>query len=382
MVFFKITQRPFFCLSYYDNFRTFVTINHYPHHPKHVNVSGLHQQQPISDGQVRVEPLVGILQVLRELGADPIEVMTSVGLHPDLFDDSENTMLFATAGRLLKGCAARTQCPHFGLLVGQRAGPASLGLAGHLLLHSPDVGSALRALILHLHLQDQGAVPGLSVEQDLAVLSYAIYQPGVEGIDQIYDIAMAIAFNILRALCGPIWLPTEVLFSHHRPEDVGAYRRCFQAPVRFDMEQTALVFPATWLDYSVKGADPVLLRQLEQRIAAFEQLNHHDLVGPLRRALRTLLIARQCSLEQVAQLFSMHRRTLNRRLEVRGITFRGLVDEVRYEIARQLLENTGMPVVQIAATLDYSDASAFTRAFRRWSGTTPTAWRARLDRRD
>jgi AraC-like DNA-binding protein len=55
------------------------------------------------------------------------------------------------------------------------------------------------------------------------------------------------------------------------------------------------------------------------------------------------------------------------------------VYEVRYEIARQLLEDTRMSMGQIAATLDYGDASAFSRAFRCWSGQNPTAWRARLD---
>jgi AraC-like DNA-binding protein len=73
----------------------------------------------------------------------------------------------------------------------------------------------------------------------------------------------------------------------------------------------------------------------------------------------------------------MHGRTLNRRLKARGTTFQSLVDEVRYEIARQLLEHTHMSMSQIAATFDYTDASAFTRAFRRWSGTTPAAWRRR-----
>ena len=72
----------------------------------------------------------------------------------------------------------------------------------------------------------------------------------------------------------------------------------------------------------------------------------------------------------------MHRRTLNRRLAGFGTTFRELVDESRYEAARQMLESSAMEVREIAAWLGYADASAFTRAFRRWSGTTPALWRA------
>ena len=71
----------------------------------------------------------------------------------------------------------------------------------------------------------------------------------------------------------------------------------------------------------------------------------------------------------------MHSRTLNRRLNAFGTRFQALVDEIRFEIARQMLEDSRREVGQIAMTLDYADASAFTRAFRRWSGTTPAEWR-------
>ncbi len=336
------------------------------------------QKIAVSEGALRVGPLISVPQVLRKLGADPAEIVAGVDLDLSLFDDPENTIPFATMGRLLKWCAACTRCPHFGLLIGQQGGASSLGLIGFLVQHSPDVGTALRNLILHLHLHDRGATPVLSVEQGVAVLSYLIYQQGVEGSSQIYDGAIAITFNILRALCGPAWVPTEVLFSHRPPAHPGPYRCFFRAPLRFDMEQTALVFPAQWLNHPVADVDPRLRQIIEQKIAEIEKLDSSDLVGQLRRILRILLMTRRSSLAQVASLFALHRRTVNRRLQAQGTTFQALVDEVRYEIARQLLENTHMSISQIAATLDYSDASAFTRAYRRWSGMAPVTWRARL----
>jgi AraC-like DNA-binding protein len=72
----------------------------------------------------------------------------------------------------------------------------------------------------------------------------------------------------------------------------------------------------------------------------------------------------------------MHSRTLTRRLKASGCNFKALVDEGRFEIAREMLQNTSLDVSRIAASLDYADASAFTRAFRRWSGATPAVWRA------
>jgi AraC-like DNA-binding protein len=96
--------------------------------------------------------------------------------------------------------------------------------------------------------------------------------------------------------------------------------------------------------------------------------------------LRTALVTGHAKSDQVAALFSMHCRTLNRRLNAFGTGFQKLVDEGRFEIARQMLEDSATEVAQIAGLLDYADASAFTRAFRRWSGTTPARWRATRDR--
>jgi AraC-like DNA-binding protein len=73
----------------------------------------------------------------------------------------------------------------------------------------------------------------------------------------------------------------------------------------------------------------------------------------------------------------MHSRTLTRRLEAYGTSFKALADEGRFEIAVQMLRDTSLDVQGVAAVLDYADASAFTRAFRRWSGTTPAVWRAK-----
>ena len=75
----------------------------------------------------------------------------------------------------------------------------------------------------------------------------------------------------------------------------------------------------------------------------------------------------------------MHERTLNRRLRSEGTTFHRQLDAVRHEVSLQLLSNTAMRLAEIAATLGYADASAFVRAFRRWSGTTPEGWRRAHD---
>ena len=99
------------------------------------------------------------------------------------------------------------------------------------------------------------------------------------------------------------------------------------------------------------------------------------LTDDLRRVLRTEPLRNTCSAAGIARLFSMHRRTMNRHLHTEGLAFRQVANEVRFEIACELLANTDMALSQVAAALKYSEPSAFTRAFRRWSGQTPSAWR-------
>ena len=100
----------------------------------------------------------------------------------------------------------------------------------------------------------------------------------------------------------------------------------------------------------------------------------------LRRVLRTELLREACSAASIARLFSMHRRTLHRHLHMEGQAFRRIADEVRFEIACEMLANTDMALTQVAAALKYSELSAFTRAFRRWSGQTPSEWRTHHSR--
>ncbi len=337
--------------------------------------SDLTLQRPIGRGVVRVGVAKEIVPVLGEMGVDTDIVFRKAGLDARLFGDQDNVIPYAALGRVLTACVMHTECLHFGLLLGQRGAISSLGPVGGLLQHSPTVGEALSALIRHSHLHDRGAATTLFVDGDVAVLGYAIYEPDVESPGQISDGVMAVATNVMRRLCGPDWAPDEVLLSQHQAVDPAPYRRFFQAPVRFGQEAAALVFPTHWLDHRIADADPVFRKVFEDRIRELEAAAEGDWKESLRRVLRTEILANRCSAATVADRFAVHRRTLSRHLQAEGARFQRLVDETRFEIARQLLTQTKIPLSQVAAALGYSEASAFTRAFRRWTGQAPAAWR-------
>jgi len=343
-------------------------------------LEGFDHAAPVGEGRIRTDVLGGVPRLLRKLGVQPGELLASLGLAPQLLDAPHNEIPFSALGPLLLAGAARTRRPHFGLLVAEPVRLAGLGLVGRLAACAPDVGTGLRDLCDHMHVRDRGAVVSLAVGGSTASLGYAIYargSEGAEGSDEIYDAALAIGANLLRDLCGPRATPTQVLFSHREPADPRPWRRCFGAPVLFDADRTEIAFPARWLSRRPPGADAALHRRLEAQVRELESRAANDLVAGLRRALRTRLLGGKVSVGEVARMLAIHRRTLNRRMETLNTSVHDVAEELRFEVARQLVGSTAMPLIEIAAALGYADASGFTRAFRRWSGSTPSAWRRR-----
>lgn len=326
---------------------------------------------------VRVAVLRHLPEVLRGFGVPFEPLLAGLGLPPDLMDNPENTIAVASGAELLARCAERTRCPHLGLLLGRQASLASLGVIGRLALNQTNVGTALRELARTQHLHGRAGVPAFVVKDDVAI--YSLTLEGFLGIGalQVQDLSAAIGFNLIRDLCGPGWTPTEVMLPHSTPRDRRPYDRYFRAPVRFDAEWIGVAFPARWLSHRVTGADPSLRGTLQERVDAAAARSADDLTTRTRRALYILVMQGKGSMGSVADLMGMHRRTLNRRLAASGTSLSDLLEDVKSHIARQLLADTTMSIIEIASTLSYADAGTFTRAFRRWTGMPPSEWRNR-----
>jgi AraC-like DNA-binding protein len=156
-----------------------------------------------------------------------------------------------------------------------------------------------------------------------------------------------------------------------RPRRLDAYRQFFRAPR--PLERTAIVFSANLPGGPLPEANAEGFGRIEEQART---LGYAGLVSRIRRALRVLLLSGRSSGEDVARLLSMHRRTLSRHLRAQGLTFQQVLDETRFETACQLLDTTRVPLTEIAALLGYAESSVFSRAFRRWSGTSPSSRRA------
>jgi AraC-like DNA-binding protein len=319
-------------------------------------------------------------RLLRQAGVDPAEVALEAGIDSSLFADPAAVISFDALDRYLVKCVQATRCPHFSLLLGAEEGFANLGMVGRLVEHSPTVASALRNLSANFHHYELGATVTLVADDDTAVLEYAIEQR-VTAPELIADGAMAIAVGILRHMCGPRWAPIELQLRRSRPARTEPYRRILGERVRYGCPRNALLFPAQWLSHPLRGAAPDLRRFFRDQLAAMGGERPSAFPARLRGIIRSRLLGGTCASEDAARALAVSRRTLHRRLAANGTTFERELDEVRYDIARQMLEHSSAPMLEITASLSYANSSAFTRAFRRWSGHTPTEWRKQRSQR-
>lgn len=320
----------------------------------------------------RVGAFAGVPALIERLGGNASAVLTAAGLTPEALSDPEGRVPYSACLSLLGIAAEQTGCPHFGLLTGRMCHLAELGVVGEVARHSPTVGRALESLTGHQHLHADGGLTFLLHRGGYVDLGYASLCGSSRGGAHMYDAVLAACMNVMEELYGPEWLPYEVLLPRSKPRDIAQYRALFKVVPHFDSDQCALRFPAQDLSRPVAAADPARRRVAEQRLAL---LARPQLVPQVYRALRKLMLEDRHSGDDVARVLGMHRRTLNRRLKEQGVTFQEILDEVRFDAARDLLANSDIHLDDIAAALGYAAVTPFMRTFRRWSGTTPGRWR-------
>ena len=310
----------------------------------------------LRESTVRVGPLFNIPALLLKLGCDPGPVFERAGFNIDELADTDPRITYLAASRLLAECVVATGCEHFGLLLGQMAGPSYLGVAGFLVRSAATVGQALEALVKNLDLHDEGGVSNLSIETDYTRLSFHVHQPGVSAIGQVYDMSAAIMYNTMHSLCGDDWNATQICLVRRKPADLTPYKQYFRAPLIFDSEICGIVFSSYYLKCTPPTADELLHHHLELEADALHQVQHHEIGEMLPAILQKGLLMGQ-TYEEGLSIATQE------------------LDIVRESLSLQLLQSSSLPICDIAASLGYADSSGFIRAFQRWIGNSPASWR-------
>lgn len=322
----------------------------------------------------RVGGFAALPGLLAARGVAPAQVLSVSGLAADALELPARQVGFAASARVLSEAVQATGCEHFGVLAGSETHLDDLGFLGSEMRSAVALGPALRSLAAHHHHICTGGAVLLQEQERMVRLGYVVFHPNLDNLGPAHDYAAAAGVSLIRQLCGQDWNPGEVLLPRRRPANPRPYQAFFRCPLQFDAELCELRFPTGALNQGLlptAGKRQVVATPPDLRVAG------EHLLPQLYRAARMQLLQGEAGGEQIASMLGLHRRSLSRRLEACGQSFQRVLDDVRYMMARELLADTDLPVVDIALALGYAEASPFVRAFRRWSGHAPTQWRTR-----
>lgn len=265
-----------------------------------------------------------------------------------------------------------------GLHVAQTGRPGDLGVVDYLLRHCGTLGEAFHVLTRYVRILHDGWSLTVGEQGSSMAISLAP-QPSRNSSRAAVEWGLARIVLLARELTGERFVPTRVRFWHAPPPDVREYREAFGCPVHFRQQRNEIIVPREAFALPIADADPrlwsVLTRCAEGVLADLPR--SEDLLLQLRGAILTELECGGVTLHAVAKRMRVSTRTLQRRLRELGTTHKTELDRARSTVARRLLRDQKLAVGEAAHRLGYSEPSTFHRAFKRWTGQTPGAFRAR-----
>lgn len=321
---------------------------------------------------LQLQPLV---LVLSKLGLDAQRVFGQLGLSLEYIADSSARVPAGIEFDVWDAveAAAGDDC---GMRIAEHVEAGALGAYEYLLRNSITLRAAIEAANRYERVVDDLTRVSLIEEGSIARLRLwrvGDYPHPAQGVECTFAV---IARLVASAVQGAKL--HEVRFAHRQSGSLELRTRWFGCPVSFDQTHSELVFPAAILDARNTFADPrlgqVLEEQVQRMLAALP--TEDPLIHRARVMLAALLAAGNASLETLADELHMSARTLRRRLEEQGTSYKALLDDLRKQLACHYVAQTDQSLEQVAARLGFTEPSTFYRAFKRWQGTTPAAYRA------
>lgn len=327
------------------------------------------------DNLIRSTALTGFSELVRELGGDPDKILAQVGIRPQELEGSEGLLTTTAFVQALHLAATQTQFSDFGLRLGVRQKLETLGPVGLLARQCSDAREALLVISRYIRLHNPGSVVEVDVQSNKTYLSYDDITPGLPRNPQICDLALGMGVGLMTLFLGKDWRPSGVYFVHRKPDDLSYFQKVFKAPLFFDQEIYALSFESSALEVSLSAADPQLKDFFSRYVADLEHRHKSSTGTTVEHLIRSLLSTGQCSETKVAHILKVHPRTLQRKLKQEGSTFKGLLGQIRSELAVSYLSASDIPLTGIATALGYSELSAFTRFFKERFGLAPSEFK-------
>jgi len=330
--------------------------------------------QALGEHRVRTLSLSGLRDLLRDYGVDHRPIFEEAGLPPDHGDD----LTWMSLERLVSALtlAARvTGDRFFGLKHGSR-GRFTANPLGYLMANSPDLRTGLRnfarfqPVLSTNHLEFVETAGGAGRVE----FSYPVTMPNVV---QMTDFVLMRFVTRIRGAAGSHWRPVSVGLMHRQPADMSEYERHLGSRIFFDQPVNSITISAATLALPMPNADPQLFklvkRYCEEEIERQKSANHP--LNGIREAMTRCLQQGGFSPKHVAKELGITPSSLHRRLKTEGTSFLRFLDDTRRCLTHRYLMESSLKLTDIAARVGYSELSAFSRAARRWFGTSPRSFR-------
>jgi AraC-like DNA-binding protein len=317
-----------------------------------------------------------LAEVAEQKGVNPDSLCRGLGFTFEDLQDPAQRISYRQAVAMIQRALKALPNQGLGLWVGAQNVLGTLGLLGHVLSLCKTLRDAFELGIRHQH--TSGGIVVSSVEEagDRVFVDAQCRLPFADvqlcAVEEFF--ASLLVYG--RALVGADFKPMAVEFMHAAPDYLSEYSRLLGPDVRFGCLQNRMVIAAHWLDVHLPNHHSLALRQAVKllELEATQVNQKMDLIQAVERAIARDL-TEGSHIEKIAGDLNMSSRTLRRRLTEHSLTFETLLEQVRQARTMGLLANPDMSIERITEEVGYSDVRSFRRAFKRWTGMSPSAFR-------
>jgi AraC-like DNA-binding protein len=284
-------------------------------------------------------------------------------------------------GALAVRAVELTGDPGFGLVLGSEMPEHALQIVGYMLRSAPSLRDAHRAFTRYASLLAALPCWGLEEDGEQAAITFACTLSSELSQRMAHEWAMALCCRYVGDFSqSPALKPLAVELPYPAPPYASRYGEVFDCETRFSRRRAAVIFPRALLDLPQLHGDHAAFAALTAMADGLlrEAVSEGGTVQAVRTLLRRSKDLAQLDVDSIARQLGVSQSTLRRALAADGISPYALVEEARCEQACRALRESRAPLKGIAIELGFADASSFNRAFRRWKGVTPAAYRACL----
>ena len=317
-----------------------------------------------------------LLDWAEQSGVAPAELLCAAGLDADAVNRPGARFSFGVWAELFRQGEILCGDEDFGLHVGEHIKPAHYNILGYLTMSCRNLAEAIEGLLQFEPLV--GTVARSQVASDEQGRVRLQWQCPIQPYPPrpIGETTLASWVSYARWITGRNESPVAVHFQHPEPPRTREHRRLFNCPVHFGQAHTELVIDPAQLTLPLKRPDPGLRARMDRKARQeLERDGDSAFMRDVRRAIAARLGTGTPELDAIAAHFELSPRSLQRRLSAAGTRFNAVVDETRYELAHEYLRYSELSLGDIAFMLGFSEQSAFTRAFQRWTGISPGHYR-------